>query len=133
MDKKMHKIVKKSKEKDTISKLNSIYLDEKRIDTVTSFKYVGSIVRYDGSNEQEIETRIMSAKQRLYGLRNLLRSNRIDIQLKTRFIKIYIMSVLFFNCVGWLISPKIERFGNICESYIHKTVIKYYIVLKCYL
>eukprot|EP01084_Bolivina_argentea_P008562 16020_1 len=125
---KIHKLLNKSIEKERISKLDSIYLDEKRIETVTSFKYVGSIIRYDGCNEQDIEKRIISAKQRLYSLRNLLKSNRINIRLKIRLIKIYITSILFNNCVGWLISPKmcrkIERFGNICASYIYKTEIK---------
>eukprot|EP01084_Bolivina_argentea_P009072 16994_1 len=124
---KIHKLLKKSIEKDEISKLKSIYLDNNRIETVTTFKYVGSLLRYDGNNDEEIEQRISSAKQALYGLRNLLRSNRMNIKFKIRLIKIYVMSILFYNCIGWLISPKmcrkIERFGNVCASYMLNTKI----------
>eukprot|EP01084_Bolivina_argentea_P050001 91945_1 len=125
---KIHKILKNSIEKDIISKQDSIYLDDKRIETVTQFKYVGSILRYDGSNEQEIDTRIILARQALYGLRNLLRTNRINPEFKIRLIKIYVMSVLFNNCIGWLITPKmcrkIERLGNTCASYVYNTDLK---------
>ncbi len=55
--------MKKDIEKDKISKLDSIYLNEKRIETVARFNYVGSLLRYDGDNEPEIRKRIALAKQ----------------------------------------------------------------------
>ncbi len=124
---KIHKIMNKEIEKDMISKLDSIYLDEKRIEIIPTFNYVGSLLRYDGDNEPEIRRRIAIAKQALFGLRNLLRSKRIILTFKIRLIKTYIFSTLFYNCEGWLISPKmcrkIELFGNTCASYMYNTEI----------
>ncbi len=53
------------------STLYSIYLEEQRSDTVTTFHYVGNLLRYDRDNEPEIKKRIASAKQALHALRNL--------------------------------------------------------------
>ncbi len=112
-------------ETEIISKMDSIYIDNKRIDTVRTFVYVGSIVSYDGNNDIDINKRLLLAKQQLNRLRNMIRNRNIYLDLRIRLISIYIMSILFWNCVGWLISPKmcrkIERFANLCASYLYNT------------
>jgi len=61
-----------------------------RIELVNKFKYLGSIISYDGKLKKEIKSRIGQAKKAFLLKSILLTSKNVDLRSRKRLIKTYI-------------------------------------------
>jgi hypothetical protein len=67
----------------------NIMVDQKQLENVESFKYLGSILTNDGRCTWEIKCRIAMAKTTFNKKRNLFTST-LDLELRKKLVKCYV-------------------------------------------
>ncbi|KAF0750315.1 Uncharacterized protein FWK35_00037690, partial [Aphis craccivora] len=96
----------------------NIFIDNARIEQVQHFNYLGSKITEDGRSKDEILSRIAQAKRAFQNKKHLLTTNSMDLEVRKRFLKIYIWSIALYGCETWTISAiekrKLEAFEMWC-------------------
>ena len=82
-----------------------IIVDQKQLENVQSFKYLGSILTNDGRCTCEIECRIAMAKAAFNKKRTLFTST-LDLELRKKLVKCYVWSIALYGAKTCL------RFGQ---------------------
>jgi len=77
-----------------------IMIDQKQLENVESFKYVGSILTNDGRCTCEIRSRIAMAKAAFNKKRALFTSTS-DLELRKNLVKCYIWSTALYGAETW--------------------------------
>jgi len=77
-----------------------IMIDEKQLENVESFKYLGSILTNDGRSTCEIKCRIAMAKAAFNKKRTLFTST-LDLELRKKLVKCYIWSIVLYGAETW--------------------------------
>lgn len=70
---------------------------------VKEFCYLGSLITEDNKSTKEIRRRITLAKQEFKKKRTLLTYKHLSINLRKKFVKTYIWSILLYGCESWTI------------------------------
>ena len=94
------------------------------IERVDKFKYLGAWLFEDWTSDGEIKSRIEQARQAFLKLRNVLTCSDFDIELRIRFMKCYVWSVLLYGMEGWTMKTstinKLEAF----EMWLYRRILK---------
>lgn len=95
-----------------------LLIDGEPIDEVESFCYLGCIIAKDGGASMCVENRITKAR-RAYGMLNgLWKSTHISLNLKLRFFRSNVLSVLLYGSETWKatssITQSLQVFINKC-------------------
>ena len=77
-----------------------IIIDQKQLEEVESFKYLGSILTNDGRCTCEIKCRIAMAKAALNKKRTLFTST-LDLELRKKLVKCYVWSMALYGAGTW--------------------------------
>jgi len=77
----------------------NIYIDNARIEQVHHFNYLGSKITEDSRCKDEILSRIAQAKRAFQDKKHLLTTNSMDLEVRKRFLKIYVWSILPYMTV----------------------------------
>jgi len=77
-----------------------IVIDQKQLENVESFKYLGSILTNDGRCTCEIKCRIAMAKAALIKKRALFTST-LDLELRKKLVKYYIWNIASYGAETW--------------------------------
>ena len=86
-----------------------IKINEKELEEVTSFKYLGQQIMKNGKSEKEINTRIAIAKSQFSQLSNILTSQRTTLTTRLRILKCYVHSVLLYGAETWTLNITTEK------------------------
>ena len=81
---------------------------DKKLETVSSFKYLGAIVSDEGS-KPEVLSRIAQTTAAVTKLKVILNDNNIAISCKIRLMRSLAMSIFLYACQTWIITADIER------------------------
>ena len=73
-----------------------IMIDQKQLENVQSFKYLGSMLTNDGRCRCEIKSRIAMAKAAFHKKRALFTST-LDLKLRKKLVKCYIWSIALYG------------------------------------
>ncbi|VVC40587.1 Reverse transcriptase domain [Cinara cedri] len=115
LNKKKTKVMACSK---TNQVLLNIHIDNARIEQVHHFNYLGSKITEDGRCKDEIISRIAQAKMAFQNKKHLLTTNSMDLEIRKRFLKIYVWNIALYGCETWKISAiekrKLEAFEMWC-------------------
>jgi len=79
-----------------------IMIDQKQLENVESFKYLGSILTNDGRRICKIKCRIAMAKAAFNKKRTLLTST-LDLELRKKLVKCYVWSIALYGAETWML------------------------------
>jgi len=75
-------------------------IDQKQLENVESFKYLGSILTNDGRCTCEMKCRIATAKAAFNKKRTLFAST-LDLELRKKLVKCYVWSIALYGVETW--------------------------------
>ncbi|KAF2878665.1 hypothetical protein ILUMI_27502 [Ignelater luminosus] len=82
----------------------AISLDGQQLQNVESFCHLQSIITRDGRSRAEIRSRIAQAKIAFNKKKSLMALNRLSLAHKKRLLKMYVLSIVPYECESWTIS-----------------------------
>jgi hypothetical protein len=77
-----------------------IMIDQKQLENVEYFNYLGSMITNDASCTCEIKSRIAMAKAAFNEKKNLFTS-KLDLNLRKKLVKCYIWSIALYGAETW--------------------------------
>ena len=77
-----------------------IMIDQKQLENVESFKYLGSILTNDGRCTSEIKCRIAMAKA-AFNKKSVLFTSTLDLELRKKLVECYIWSIALYGAETW--------------------------------
>ena len=92
-----------------------------RIENVSSFEYLGSLISPDGDCSKEVKRRLSMSSTRLQELRNLYK--RSNIETKLEVIPSCLFPIASYGCEAWTFSKSIIRRIYAFEIKRYRTII----------
>jgi len=77
-----------------------IRIDQKQLETVEYFNYLGSLIRIDARCTYEIKSRIAMAKA-AFNMKKTLFTRKLDSNLRQKLVKCYTQSTAFYGAETW--------------------------------
>ena len=101
-----------------------VTIDNRNIEEVQEFVYLGSKITTDGNSEMDVLHRLSKARGAFAALRNIWRSSRIGTKTKLKIFKGNVLGVLLYGAESWTVSQsvchKIDVFQTRCLRRILK-------------
>ena len=83
-------------------------MNGQKLETVTSFKYLGSVITDEGS-KPEILLRIAQTTAALTRLKPVLNARSISLSSKTRLMRSLVTSIFLYACESWTLREELQR------------------------
>ena len=85
-----------------------IKMNGQKLETVTSFKYLGSVITNEGS-KREILSRIAQTTAALTRLKPNLNDRSISLTSKIRLMRSLLTSIFLYACESWTLTAELQR------------------------
>ena len=85
-----------------------IKVNGQRLETVTSFKYLGSVIS-DEDSKPEILSRIAQTTAALTRLKPVWNDRSISLCTKTRLMRPLVISIFLYACESWILTAELQR------------------------
>ena len=85
-----------------------IKVNGQKLETITSFKYLGSVITDEGS-KPEILSRITQTTAALTRLKPVWNDRSISLSFKIRLICSLVTSVFLYTCESWILTAQLQR------------------------
>jgi len=85
-----------------------IIIDQKQLENVESFNYLGSILTNDGKCTCEIKCRIAMAKA-AFNKKRALFTSTLDLELRKKLVKCYVWSIALYGAETWTLRAVDEK------------------------
>jgi hypothetical protein len=79
-----------------------LMMDQKQLENVKSFKYLGSMLTNDGRCSHEIKSRTVMAKA-AFNKKRALFTSKMDLELRKKLVKCYIWSIAVYGAETWML------------------------------
>lgn len=86
-----------------------LMLEDKPIEKVSHFQYLGSIITENGGATEDVESRIKKARGAFTRLNKVWSSHVYHTDTKLNIFKSCVLSVLLYACETWLVTEDIKR------------------------
>jgi hypothetical protein len=100
-----------------------IMIDQKQLENVESFKYLGSILTDDGRCTCEIKCRIAMAKA-AFNKKRALFTSKFCLELRKKLVKCYVWSINLYGAENWTLravdQKHLESFEMWCWRRVQK-------------
>ena len=85
-----------------------IKVNRRKLETVTSFKYLGSVITDEGS-KPEIRSRIAKTKAALTMLKPVWNDRNVSLSSKIRLMRSLVRSIFLYACESWILITELQR------------------------
>ena len=102
----------------------NISLENKQINQVSSYTYLGSKITDDGRSDGEIRRRIGIAKTAYGRLKKILSNVRMNIEARLRIMKCYVWSKMLYGCETWTISKVMRDRLEAAEMWLLRRMLR---------
>jgi len=85
------------------TQLNKLTVDNKHIDQVRSFSYLGAIVNGNTTLEEEIRERMAKGNKALYANKVLFKRNLVSRKSELKLYRSVIRPVVVYGCETWVL------------------------------
>ena len=85
----------------TSGPITSWQIDEKTMETVTDFMFLGSKVTADGDCSHEIKRHLLLGRKAITNLDSILKSRDIILPTKICLVKAMVFPVVMYGCESW--------------------------------
>jgi hypothetical protein len=83
-------------------------IDQKQLENVDYFKYLGSLLTNDGRSTCEIKSRIAMAKA-AFNKKVALFTSKMDLELRKKLVKCYIWSIALYGAETWTLQAVVQK------------------------
>ena len=87
----------------------TIMIDQKQLESVECFKYLGSVLTSDGRCTCDIKSRIALARA-AFNKKKALFPSKLDLNLKKKLVKCYICSLAFYGAETWTLRAADKKY-----------------------
>lgn len=108
--------------KENVNTYINIY--NKQIEQVHKFKYLGCWITRDLNPETEIRCRIENARSAFLKMNKLLTNPTLSLNIRYRFVKAYIYSILLYGSEAWTMGIRSMRRLEAFEMWIMRRMLK---------
>ena len=98
-------------------------IDQKQLENLECFKYLGSMLTNDGRRTCEIKSRIAMAKAAFNKNRALFTST-LDLKLRKKLVKLYIWSIALYGAETWTLRVVHQKHLESFELWCWRTMAK---------
>ena len=112
---------KKTKLMTTVIK-TEIRVNGQKLETVTSFKYLGSVITDEGS-KPEILSRIAQATAALTRLNPVWIDKSISLSSKIRLMRSLVTSIFLYSCESWILTAQLQRRIQVMEMRYYRKIL----------
>ena len=84
------------------STITSLQIDEKKVEAVTDFIFLGSKITADSDCSYEIKRHLLLGRKAMTNLDSMLKSRDIALLTKVRIVKAMVFSAVMYGCESWL-------------------------------
>ena len=99
-----------------------IKVNGQKLETVTSFKYLGSVIT-DGGSKPEILSKIAQATAALTRLKPVWNDRSISLSSKIRPIRSLVTSVFLYACESWTLTAELQRRKQAMETRCYRKIL----------
>ena len=101
---------------------HSMKIDNRCIDRVEDFKYLGATLTSKNSIHEEIKSRLKVGNAFYYSVQNLLSSSLLSKKLKIKIYRTIILPVVLYGCETWSLTLREERRLKVFENRVLRRV-----------
>ena len=101
-----------------------ITINNKRIERVQEFKYLGCYITSDLEPEIEIRRRCGYAKNAFGKMKKMFTDKSLNLQSRQRLLKCYIYSILLYGAETMTYSIKTINYLEACEMWFHRRMLR---------
>ena len=84
--------------------ITSWQIDEKTMETLTYFNFLGSKITADGDCSHEIKRHLLFERKAMTNLDSILKSRDITLPKKGHIVKAMVFPVVMYRCESWTIT-----------------------------
>ena len=88
--------------------ITSWQTNEKTMETVTDFTFLGSKITADGDCSHEIKRRLLLGRKVMTNLDSILKSRDITLPTKVCLVKAMVFPVVMYGCDSWTIKKRLS-------------------------
>ena len=99
-----------------------IKVNGQKLETVTSFKYLGSVTTDEGS-KPELLCRIAQATAALTRLKPIWIDNSISLSSKVRLMRSLVTSIFLYACESWTLTAELHRRIKVMKMRCYHTIL----------
>ena len=99
-----------------------VKINGQKLETVTSFKYLGSVITDEGS-KPEILSRIAQTTAALTRLEPVCNDRSISLRSKMRLIRSLVTSILLYACGSWTLTAEPQRRIQAMEMRCYRKIV----------
>ena len=109
---------------DNTSGINTeIKVNRQKLETVTSFKYLGSVITYEGS-KPEILSRIAQTTAALTRLKPVWIDKSISLSSMIRLMHSLVTSIFLYACESWTLTAELQRKIQAMEMRCYRKILR---------
>lgn len=102
----------------------SLQIDQRDIERVAQFKYLGCYITEQLDPDKEIKCRIETARTTFMKMRSFFSNDNLNLKLRQRMIRCYIWSVLLYGAETWTLKAAAVNRLEAFEMWLHRRMLR---------